>query len=129
MDAVAALEARLVDRIVLPTSPDYNIARQESCPVADSAFIHRHVDADLVVDVLWTNDTERAQMEAWLDGFMNLVKPFLNGHMYQNYPDARLQDFAQAYWGPAYPQLQQIKAQCGPKKFFHFQQSVRLPNS
>lgn len=51
-----------------------------------------------MVDVLWTNDTERAQMEAWLDGFMNLVKPFLNGHVYQNYPDARLQNFAQAYW-------------------------------
>lgn len=96
-------------------------------PVADSAFIHRHVDADLVVDVFWTNDTERAQMEAWLDGFMNLVKPFLNGHVYQNYPDARLQDFAHAYWGPAYPQLQQIKAQYDPENFFHFQQSIQPP--
>ena len=96
-------------------------------PVADSAFIHRGADADLVVDVFWTNATERAQMEAWLDGFMNLVKPFLNGHVYQNYPDASLQDFAQAYWGPAYPQLQQIKAQYDPENFFHFQQSIQLP--
>ena len=31
-DAVAALEARLVGRIVLPSSPDYNAARQESNP-------------------------------------------------------------------------------------------------
>src|SRR5690606_25441780 len=83
-------------------------------PVDDSAFIHRNVDADLVVDVFWTNATERAQMEAWLDGFMALVKPFLNGHVYQNYPDANLQDFAQAYWGPAYPKLQQVKAQYDP---------------
>jgi len=47
--------------------------------------------------------------------------------VYQNYPDAGLQDFAHAYWGPAYPQLQQIKAQYDPDNFFHFQQSVRLP--
>nr|WP_060984423.1 hypothetical protein [uncultured Acidovorax sp.] len=29
-EAVAALEARIVGRIVLPSSPDYNAARQES---------------------------------------------------------------------------------------------------
>lgn len=31
-DAVAALEARLVGRVVLPTSPDYDTARRESNP-------------------------------------------------------------------------------------------------
>ena len=97
-------------------------------PVADSAFIHRYADADLVVDVFWTSAAERAMMEAWLDGFMELVKPFLNGHVYQNYPDARLQDFASAYWGPAYPRLQNVKAQYDPTNFFHFQQSIRLPH-
>ncbi len=98
-------------------------------PVADSAFIHRYADADLVVDVFWTNADERAVMEAWLDGFMDLARPFLNGHVYQNYPDARLQDFASAYWGPAYPRLQNVKAQYDPTNFFHFQQSIRLPHS
>lgn len=96
-------------------------------PVADSAFVHRHVDADLVVDVFWRNPAERTQMETWLDGFMQLVRPFLNGHVYQNYPDARLTDFASAYWGPAYPQLQRVKAAYDPGNFFHFQQSIRLP--
>eukprot|EP01030_Chromulinospumella_sphaerica_P000507 gene507-503_t len=96
-------------------------------PLADSAFVHRNVDADLVVDVFWRNPAERTQMEAWLDGFMQLVRPFLNGHVYQNYPDARLADFASAYWGPAYPQLQRIKAAYDPGNFFHFQQSIRLP--
>ena len=95
-------------------------------PVGDSAFIHRDVDADLVVDVFWRNPAERAQMEAWLDGFMALVKPFMNGHVYQNYPDASLRDYACAYWGPAYPRLQQVKAQYDPTNFFHFQQSVAL---
>lgn len=96
-------------------------------PVQDSAFIHRDVDADLVVDVFWRNPAERAQMEAWLDGFMVLVKPFLNGHVYQNYPDGSLQNFADAYWGPAYPRLRKVKAQYDPTNFFHFKQSIALP--
>ena len=66
-------------------------------------------------------------MEAWLKGFMALVGPFLNGHVYQNYPDATLADFASAYWGPAYPALQQVKARYDPGNFFHFQQSIALP--
>jgi len=98
-------------------------------PMADSAFIHRHADADLVADVFWTNAAERTQMEAWLEGFMALLKPFLNGHVYQNYPDARLSDFASAYWGPAYPRLQTIKAAYDPDNFFHFQQSIALPKA
>ncbi len=96
-------------------------------PVEASAFVHRDVDADLVVDVFWRNAEERVQMEAWLDRFMQLVQPFLNGHVYQNYPDSRLQDFTHAYWGPAYPQLQQAKAAYDPGNFFCFQQSIALP--
>ena len=96
-------------------------------PVADSAFIHRNVDADLVVDVFWTSPAERATMEAWLAKFMHQFKDFMNGHVYQNYPDASLKDFANAYWGPAYPRLQQVKARYDPTNFFHFQQSVTLP--
>ena len=98
-------------------------------PVDGSAFIHRNVDADLVVDVFWRNPQERIQMEAWLDRFMQLVRPFLNGHVYQNYPDSRLQDFSHAYWGAAYPALQQAKAMYDPGNFFCFQQSIALPGN
>lgn len=96
-------------------------------PIEASAFIHRRVDADLVVDVFWRNPAERTQMEAWLAGFMKLVQPFLNGHVYQNYPDASLQNFEEAYWGPAYPTLQKAKQEYDPTNFFKFQQSIRLP--
>jgi len=96
-------------------------------PVQDSAFIHRDVDADLVVDVFWTSAEERTQMEAWLAEFMGQFGGFMNGHVYQNYPCADLQDFARAYWGPAYPRLQEVKARYDPTNFFRFQQSIRLP--
>ncbi|MFY3383699.1 FAD-binding oxidoreductase [Paracidovorax sp. MALMAid1276] len=96
-------------------------------PVLGSAFVHRNVDADLVVDVFWTSAEERTQMEAWLAQFMAQFGGFMNGHVYQNYPDASLKDFANAYWGPAYPGLQEVKARYDPTNFFHFQQSVSLP--
>lgn len=96
-------------------------------PVKDSAFIHRNVDTDVVVDVFWRNEQERTQMEAWLDGFMALLRPYMNGHVYQNYPDSRLQNFAEAYWGSAYTGLQTVKAQYDPHDFFHYQQSIALP--
>ncbi|WP_200848434.1 hypothetical protein, partial [Raoultella sp. 18098] len=45
-------------------------------PATDSAFVHRNVDADLVADVFWTDAAERERMEAWLAGFMDLMRPF-----------------------------------------------------
>jgi FAD/FMN-containing dehydrogenase len=93
-------------------------------PVQDSAFVHRDADTNLVVDVFWTNESERQQMEAWLAGFMQLLRPMMNGHVYQNYPDASLADFRQAYWGGAYDTLVTVKQRVDPTNFFRFQQSI-----
>lgn len=93
-------------------------------PVADSAFIHRNVDCDLVVDVFWRDQNERQVMEAWLDGFMALLAPFMNGHVYQNYCDGRLADFRTAYWGDAFDKLLQVKQKYDPSNFFCYPQSI-----
>lgn len=97
-------------------------------PAADSAFVHRDVDADLVADVFWTTAEERAAVEKWLAGFMELMAPFLTGAVYQNYPDGTLTDYAAAYWGAdTYARLQMVKKEYDPQNFFHFAQSVKLP--
>jgi len=93
-------------------------------PVADSAFIHRAADMDIVVDVFWCDAAERATMEAWLAGFMQLLQPFTNGHVYQNYADSRLTDFRHAYWGEAFDRLLAVKQTVDPQNFFRFQQSI-----
>ena len=93
-------------------------------PVADSAFVHRNVDMDLVVDIFWRNDGEKAQMQSWLAGLMQICAPFMNGQVYQNYPNSNLQNFAYAYWGDAYPRLQQVKRAYDPNNFFRYQQSI-----
>ena len=96
-------------------------------PKLATAFIHRDVDMDIFVDVFWVQDADKAAAQAWLDGFMQLLKPHLNGHVYKNYPHAGLADFAQAYWGEALPKLQKVKRHYDPHNLFRFPQSVPLP--
>lgn len=93
-------------------------------PAADSAFVHRSAAFDFVVDVFWRDEAEQARMLAWVDGLMALVAPFANGEVYQNYPQADLANWPQAYFGAAYPRLQQVKAKYDPTNFFRYAQSI-----
>jgi FAD/FMN-containing dehydrogenase len=98
-------------------------------PVLASAFVHRNDDMDVFVDVFWLADADRAAAVAWLDGFMKLLAPYLNGRVYQNYPHRDLANYADAYWGPALPKLRQAKLQYDPLNLFAFAQSVPLPGA
>ncbi|MEP6782114.1 MAG: FAD-binding oxidoreductase [Acidobacteriota bacterium] len=95
-------------------------------PVSGSAFVHRKAAMDFFVDVFWVDDADRQQAVGWLNGFWKLMQPYLNGHVYQNYPNRGLADFENAYWGSAYPRLTQVKAKYDPQNVFQFQQSIRV---
>lgn len=95
-------------------------------PVSGSAFVHRKAAMDFFVDVFWVNDADRQQNVDWLKGFWKLMQPYLNGHVYQNYPHRGLADFQNAYWGSAYPRLTQVKAKYDPNNVFNFQQSIAV---
>jgi FAD/FMN-containing dehydrogenase len=99
-------------------------------PVGASAFIHRKAAFDFFVDVFW-DITTLGEIEAknWLDGFMALMQPHFNGHSYQNYPRRGVAGFRDAYWGDAYPTLQQVKAKYDPGNVFKFDQSIGLPDT
>jgi FAD/FMN-containing dehydrogenase len=101
-----------------------------SAPIGDNAFIHRTAAMDFFVDVFW-DITTAGEIEAkrWLDGFMALMQPYFTGESYQNYPRRGLPNFQQAYWGDAYPTLQQVKAKYDPTNFFNFPQSIALPDT
>lgn len=94
-------------------------------PVEDSAFVHRHVDMDIVIDGCWRDEAERVKVQAWIDGLYELLRPYMSGHKYQNYPVRGLPDFAWAYWGEeAYLKLRAVKSIYDPSNFFHYQQSI-----
>ena len=94
-------------------------------PKSGSAFIHRDVAMDFFVDVFWVQDTDKQQAVDWLNGFWQLMRPYLNGHVYQNYPHRGLADFQSAYWGSAYTRLMQVKIKYDPTNVFQFEQSIQ----
>jgi FAD/FMN-containing dehydrogenase len=95
-----------------------------SYPKLASAFIHRDVAMDFFVDVFWVKELDKARELAWLDGFMALMQPHLNGHVYQNYPHRALTNYREAYWGDAYQRLMEVKSKYDPDNFFRFEQSI-----
>jgi FAD/FMN-containing dehydrogenase len=99
-------------------------------PVTECAFVHRSASMDFFVDVFW-DITTGGEIEAkkWLDGFMALMQPYFDGHVYQNYPRRNQADYPDAYWGGAYSKLQHVKQKYDPNNVFNFPQSIQLPDS
>jgi len=93
----------------------------------DNAFIHRDVHMDFFVDSFFFKPEEWDAANAWLDGYMKIVEPYSNGQQYQNYPRRNTANYPQAFWGDAYPALQQVKAQYDPLNVFQFPMGIQLP--
>lgn len=98
-----------------------------SYPLAQSAFIHRRVRYNAVLDVFWFQESERGPAETFLQSWTRLISTFSNGEIYQNYPRLSEPDFASAYWGSAWPGLYQVKQKYDPQRVFQFAQAVPPP--
>jgi FAD binding domain/Berberine and berberine like len=60
----------------------------------------------------------------WLDGLYSAMRPYASGGAYQNYTDAALRDWRQAYYGPAASRLTTVKHTYDPGRLFDFPQAV-----
>jgi FAD binding domain/Berberine and berberine like len=99
-------------------------------PVEDSAFVHRAVDMDFFVDSFWVGQPdgpERKPAEEWLAQYLEVVRPWSNGHVYQDYPLRHLADYRSAYWGDAFPSLLAVKQKYDSGNLFDFEQSITPP--
>src|SRR5450830_1791349 len=94
-------------------------------PYEDSAFIHRRAAFDMVLDVFWWNDAEKPPAEAFLEGWMALIEPMSNGHIYQNYPRLDEVNYSWRYWGDAQEALYAVKLKYDPTNAFRFAQCVK----
>jgi len=92
-----------------------------------NAFIHRDVYMDLFVDSFFFTADQWDAANAWLDGYMKIIEPYSNGQQYQNYPRRNTPNYPQAFWGDAYPGLQQVKAQYDPLNVFQFPMGINPP--
>jgi FAD/FMN-containing dehydrogenase len=95
-----------------------------SYPANGNAFIHRDAYMDIYVDSFWFKDSDRKAAEAWLDGYVKIFDQYSNGQQYQNYPRRNTPNYPEAFWGPAYPALQQIKAEYDPLNVFKFPMGI-----
>ncbi len=96
----------------------------ETPPDGGNAFIHRNVDMDFFVDTYWVDDADQGRAVAWLNEFMDLMAPYFNGHVYQNYPRRNTPDYRRAYWGDAFANLLAIKLRYNNTDVFDFEQSI-----
>jgi FAD binding domain/Berberine and berberine like len=93
-------------------------------PTLGSAFVHRSSALNMVMDVYWLLNADRANCEAFLDSWIAALDPMSNGETYQNYPRAADPGYIDRYWGPAYPVLQLVKAKYDPGNAFAFPQQI-----
>lgn len=99
--------------------------RINQIPPSDSAFVHRSVHMNFIVDVFWQAESEKPAALAWLSGFMDLMQPHFNGEVYQNYPRSTYEDYPLNYWGiDTYTELCLIKHKYDPEGFFTFPQAI-----
>ena len=93
-------------------------------PTWGSAFVHRDAVFNAVLDVFWWEEADRAASQAFLVGWMDLMEPLYNGHVYQNYPRLDDPNYAYKYWGDAQASLWDVKQKYDPGNVFTFAQAV-----
>ena len=94
-------------------------------PPDKSAFVHRDVLFNAVLDVFWLEESQRVAAEQFIEGWAQLVGPMSNGRIYQNYPRLGEPNYAGAYWGDAQASLYAVKCKYDPRMVFKFAQQVR----
>jgi hypothetical protein len=60
----------------------------------------------------------------WIERIAATMTPWTSGQSYQNYIDPSLVNWQEAYYGPNYGRLQQVKHRYDPDRFFTFAQAV-----
>ena len=61
---------------------------------------------------------------AWLGRTHGAMRPYVSGQAYQNYIDAGLSGWQQAYYGRNYARLKSIRRAIDPHHFFNFPQAI-----
>lgn len=106
----------------------------EKSPRTDNAFIHRDVDMNFVIDSFYGPPDEKPAAEVWLKLFADFLRGpngRSNRQVYQNYPEADLVDWREAYFAGAFARLLQIKGDVDPgtaiypNGFFSYPQSIK----
>lgn len=89
-----------------------------------TAFVHRDARFMLEHTVQSFGAELKQPSHRWVSASKAIVQRWGNGHVYQNYPDPDLPDWAHAYYGENLARLRRIKSAYDPQDIFHFAQSI-----
>jgi FAD/FMN-containing dehydrogenase len=92
-----------------------------------TAFVHRDGLFNGQFTTTWAMDAPDAAIRAqqsWLRALHDAMKPYASGQAYQNYADAGLSTWKQAYFGANYARLLQVKNRYDPDRVFRSPQTV-----
>jgi hypothetical protein len=109
----------------MPWGGAYNRVRPDA-----TAFVHREelfqLKHSVTVDPKAPHG-EKTDAQTWVFRSWEAVHPWGSGRVFPNFVDPELQNWADAYYGPNYERLVQIKARYDPMGFFRFHQSIPAP--
>jgi FAD/FMN-containing dehydrogenase len=94
-----------------------------------TAFVHRDNLFVAQFQARWRHDAKPDVVDAnleWVNDLYAAVEPYRSGSAYQNYIDADLGDWEQAYYGANLARLSEVKSRYDPDDFFSFAQSIPL---
>jgi len=89
--------------------------------------VHRAAICSVQYIANWYDDTSSAAVAsaaAWPHRTRQSMQHYVSGRAYQNYVDAKITDWPQAYFGANYRRLQRVKAAYDRGNLFHHPQSV-----
>jgi FAD/FMN-containing dehydrogenase len=92
-----------------------------------TAFVHRNALFLAQYTASWDAGAPAggvARQRDWQRDFYASMRPYASGQAYQNYIDPDLTTWRQAYYGPNYPRLTQVKAAYDPDGLFRFPQAI-----
>ncbi|GAA1419810.1 FAD-binding oxidoreductase [Streptomyces thermospinosisporus] len=89
-----------------------------------TAFVHRR--SRLLAQYLasWSENAPGSAAQSWLASAHKAMRPYASGAAYQNYADASLKNWRQAYYGSAVPRLTQVKRRYDPHRLFTHSQAL-----
>lgn len=93
----------------------------------ETAFAHRDTLCSAQYLAFWQENAAPQTVQgsmAWLRQFHTSMRPFASGAAYVNYIDPELRDWPQAYYGPGYQRLVEVKARYDPDGVFKLPQGI-----
>jgi len=92
-------------------------------PEGGSPFPHRDALFYAEPGAGWNGNKLTSQARGWVAEFGKALRPYMSGS-YVNVPESALADWGDAYYGPNFGRLREIKSRWDPGNVFDFEQSI-----